>query len=473
MSSDSEDERYAVAQGYTPVLSAQMANSPSLRSASSRQQPTNAWPQEGVAVYQNDLFHDGDVLGGPSEQSQGVMSPGGTSSRPGTAQRMMQAKSGLAARRQERMQASAIEKNDSISRAQQAPNSPSSQMMERSRLAQASGNAAGAAAPQGVPARQPGDSNNLYGLAGSYDPNGDGASPMANQRNMQRNQFREQQQEPRDHRMQQGGGPMQGMQNMQPVPAPMAAPRLDLSDLASFLRQPGPKVGPVQCYIVRDKGSAKMYPKYNLFLEDGKRFLLAARKRKKQTTSNYLISLDYEDLGRDSENYFGKLRSNFVGTDFTVFDNGSKGKDKDQRQELACVSYGYNVLGTRGPRKVTTVIPAVDAAGYSLFKPTGPDDNMLNRIKTERGLDELIVMFNKPPRWNEELNAYCLNFNGRVTEASVKNFQLVTEDNQGYVILQFGKIGRNTFTMDYQWPMSALQAFGICLSSFDNKLACE
>jgi hypothetical protein len=30
---------------------------------------------------------------------------------------------------------------------------------------------------------------------------------------------------------------------------------------------------------------------YNLFLEDGKRFLLAARKRKKQTTSNYLVGL--------------------------------------------------------------------------------------------------------------------------------------------------------------------------------------
>lgn len=95
------------------------------------------------------------------------------------------------------------------------------------------------------------------------------------------------------------------------------------------------------------------------------------------------------------------------------------------------------------------------------------------RLKEDRNVDDLMVMFNKPPRWNEELNAYCLNFNGRVTEASVKNFQLVTEDNQGYVILQFGKIGPNTFTMDYQWPMSALQAFGICLSAFDNKLACE
>eukprot|EP00967_Tisochrysis_lutea_P003105 scaffold3748_cov21-Tisochrysis_lutea.AAC.1 len=39
-----------------------------------------------------------------------------------------------------------------------------------------------------------------------------------------------------------------------------------------------------------------------------------------------------------------------------------------------------------------------------------------------------------------QLNAYCLNFHGRVTEASVKNFQLVTDDNPNHVILQFGKV---------------------------------
>lgn len=39
-----------------------------------------------------------------------------------------------------------------------------------------------------------------------------------------------------------------------------------------------------------------------------------------------------------------------------------------------------------------------------------------------------------------QLNAYCLNFKGRVTEASVKNFQLVTEDDPDKVALQFGKV---------------------------------
>ncbi|RYE84639.1 MAG: hypothetical protein EOO65_01935 [Methanosarcinales archaeon] len=66
-----------------------------------------------------------------------------------------------------------------------------------------------------------------------------------------------------------------------------------------------------------------------------------------------------------------------------------------------------------------------------------------------------------------------LNFNGRVTMASVKNFQMVSPDAQDSVLLQFGRVSTDEFTMDFQWPLSPLQAFQICLSSFDYKLACE
>ncbi len=37
-------------------------------------------------------------------------------------------------------------------------------------------------------------------------------------------------------------------------------------------------------------------------------FLLSGRKRKKSTTSNYLISIDPTDLSRGGENFIGKLR---------------------------------------------------------------------------------------------------------------------------------------------------------------------
>ena len=41
------------------------------------------------------------------------------------------------------------------------------------------------------------------------------------------------------------------------------------------------------------------------------------------------------------------------------------------------------------------------------------------------------------------------------------------------VVMQFGRVGKDAFTMDYQYPLCALQAFGIALSSFDYKIACE
>lgn len=93
-----------------------------------------------------------------------------------------------------------------------------------------------------------------------------------------------------------------------------------------------------------------------------------------------------------------------------------------------------------------------------------------------------LILRNKAPRWHEQLQCWCLNFKGRVTVASVKNFQLVAAidpselvpvEEQDKVILQFGKIGKDIFTMDYRYPLSAFQAFAICLSSFDTKPACE
>lgn len=42
-----------------------------------------------------------------------------------------------------------------------------------------------------------------------------------------------------------------------------------------------------------------------------------------------------------------------------------------------------------------------------------------------------------------------------------------------YIVMQFGKIDDDTFTMDFRYPLSPVQAFAIALTSFDAKLACE
>lgn len=87
--------------------------------------------------------------------------------------------------------------------------------------------------------------------------------------------------------------------------------------------------------------------------------------------------------------------------------------------------------------------------------------------------EDIMFFFNKPPKWNEQVQAFVLNFNGRVDKASVKNFQLIDEYDDNKIYMQFGRIGKDDFNMDCAFPMSIFQAYGIALSSFDFKFACE
>ena len=54
---------------------------------------------------------------------------------------------------------------------------------------------------------------------------------------------------------------------------------------------------------------------------------------------------------------------------------------------------------------------------------------MIERFKAGKN-EEMIVLHNKPPMWSEETQSFVLNFRGRVTQASVKNFQIIHEGNR-------------------------------------------
>uniref|UniRef100_A0A8C2AH07 Si:dkey-220f10.4 n=1 Tax=Cyprinus carpio TaxID=7962 RepID=A0A8C2AH07_CYPCA len=256
---------------------------------------------------------------------------------------------------------------------------------------------------------------------------------------------------------------------------------MSLEDLEQFAMRPAPRDVTIQCRITRDRRGVEkgIFPTYYLHMEkeDGKRvFLMAGRKRKKCKTSNYLISIDPTDLSRDTESYIGKLRSNVLGTKFTVYDNGENPERKPfiketdtLRQELA----EKNVLGFKGPRKMTVIIPGMHENDERVvIRPKNELEALFTRY--ENGNKEnLVTLVNKSPSWNEQTQSYVLNFHGRVTQASVKNFQIVHPDNVDYIAMQFGRVAEDVFSMDYSFPMCALQAFAITLSSFDGKLACE
>ncbi|KAM6895318.1 tubby-related protein 3 isoform 2-T2 [Xenentodon cancila] len=260
----------------------------------------------------------------------------------------------------------------------------------------------------------------------------------------------------------------------------------DAANLEESVLRPAPRGVTVKCRITRDKKGMDrgLYPTYFMHMEkeDGKKvFLLAGRKRKKSKTSNYLISVDATDLSREGESFIGKLRSNLVGTKFTVYDNGTNPcknlgtllEESSTRQELAAICYETNVLGFKGPRKMTVIIPGMNMNFERVpVRPPNEQESLLSRWQNH-SLENLIELHNKAPVWNDDTQSYVLNFHGRVTQASVKNFQIVHDNDPDYIVMQFGRVAEDIFTLDYNYPMCALQAFAIGLSSFDSKLACE
>ncbi|PUZ65278.1 hypothetical protein GQ55_3G210800 [Panicum hallii var. hallii] len=262
----------------------------------------------------------------------------------------------------------------------------------------------------------------------------------------------------------------------------------------SSLKQPGPRDAPMHCFIRRDKKNStfSLHLSLTQALTDKGKFLLAARRFRQGAHTEYVISYDYDDLHPGSTSYIGKLRSDFLGTKFIIYDSqapydGAKpARSRSSRRfaskqispqvsggnyEVGQVTYKFNFLKSRGPRRMQCSIqcPVGQGAASDLSKEKTPAPNSLD-------------LKNKAPRWHEHLQCWCLNFHGRVTVASVKNFQLVATAGSGgpwgvgdeeTVILQFGKIEDDAFTMDYRQPLSAFQAFAICLTSFGTKLACE
>jgi tubby and related proteins len=76
--------------------------------------------------------------------------------------------------------------------------------------------------------------------------------------------------------------------------------------------------------------------------------------------------------------------------------------------------------------------------------------------------------------WVQRFFRHNASIPSAAVQASVKNFQLVSDgDDQDREVLQFGRVDAHRFTMDFAWPLTAYQAFCICITSLDSKLACE
>jgi len=184
-----------------------------------------------------------------------------------------------------------------------------------------------------------------------------------------------------------------------------------------------------------------------MHLSEGNKFLLNGKKRSGNKTSNYMISLDQDKLKKGTDGYLGKVRSNFLGTEFYLYDTGenpTKAKTAEQiRMQHGVIQYETNVLGSKGPRRMKVLLPNVDNAGLQhVWRSFDPNYNITDQFKANN-TENIMFFFNKPPKWNENVQAFVLNFNGRVDKASVKNFQLIDEYDDNRIYMQFGRVGKH------------------------------
>lgn len=228
-----------------------------------------------------------------------------------------------------------------------------------------------------------------------------------------------------------------------------------------------------ECFVERDRGGLRsMKPVFSVFVEGENRFICAGQKRLSSRTSNFLIAMDPNPGDRKSDLVLGKLRSNWAGSGYTLFDHGMSPEnavtDSALRRELMVIFFDYDKMG---PGRLAVAVPRVNDAGTAVvFRPREREDG-IEEAARKRDTERLMFLENKRPKWDEAVGGHVLNFHGRVTKSSVKNFQLSCDDTGDNTVLQFGRVGKNKFTMDFQYPLSPLQAFAICLASMDGKLA--
>jgi hypothetical protein len=135
---------------------------------------------------------------------------------------------------------------------------------------------------------------------------------------------------------------------------------------------------------------------------------------------------------------------------------------------------------SRNPAALEVIVPSVDMLGHAAYQPRDDHVGLKDHLAASQSASNqdgqkaltdrhLSVMKNREPKWNTEAKMYQLDFHGRATLASCKNVQLTDVGGKGNdARLLVGKVGDNTFNVDFSTPFSALQAFGFSLVVFES-----
>lgn len=266
------------------------------------------------------------------------------------------------------------------------------------------------------------------------------------------------------------------------------APLMSVSeqDPVNLWLRSAPASAPVRCLVVREQ---RMFgigrSEFSLYVQDsvrGNEMLLLVAIKRGGSFSIYNVGKGHAGSGRlrrHGGNYIGCLKSNALRVDHVML-------SADGKAEYGAISFRREGLGRSNPwiegpqpRRAHIVLPVIDKDGMPFAveaagaNAVGLMQPLRQVIRTETDDSAAIPphcfpLRTKEPVFDPYSGSYRLNFHGRVTVPSIKNLQVIHDDEPNVPLCQFGKVDEHRFHLDFRRPFNAFQALCVALASFSH-----
>ncbi|RAL50010.1 hypothetical protein DM860_016786 [Cuscuta australis] len=269
-----------------------------------------------------------------------------------------------------------------------------------------------------------------------------------------------------------------------------AAPASSWSTLPnrSLICRPLPvDIGRCTCVIVKESSPDGFCggSLYSLYTYEGQgrqnRKLAVAHHRRRNGKSEFRVAQNFKGLLMSSEEgLVGNVTANLMGSKYHIWDQGTLNSGPKQSKLLsAVVRFSCTVATWIGSyRRIKAWLPKHQSMQ---LKSSTTQIQHINGLPIDWqehvGNSVHLQLLSRVPHFNKIWKQYELDYRdggipGLSVKSSVKNFQLMLENNGRQTILQLGRVGKSKYVMDYRYPLTGYQAFCISLASIDSKLCC-
>ena len=221
------------------------------------------------------------------------------------------------------------------------------------------------------------------------------------------------------------------------------------------------------------------HPQYDLHLNGNPTIVCSAFKESMLST-NYSIFLYQNEQPQAPTNQVGQVISNFTGSQFMLY-AGSRKNNKLEEEAIGQVT-DQRITGTAHYDQTFSISSKPRALDLYIPRPT--ESYTVNEQMQSIDLRQLyegpnrvnyIKLVNRQPKWDEIRKAYVLDFKGKASVKSPKNFILIDSElpeHQPDVML-LGKCADNEFNLDVSYPLNPLQAFEVAITAMAFKMGCQ